>query len=265
MPSRKQNSGRLKAARTTIARTRTPVAKIITPLIRRQAKRFTGDQRLIFDEWRKSRRIGRLSNGIPFKVSDHPYIQIRGGMVIAHVNKPIIVVSSNLSRAERRDVAEHEYFEWSRTPASQSEKTPEHRVAAKRQNRRLRQSGLEKIRKRFIPIIKTKRRQYTVTLRKYVAELEEIANTAHAKGQLSTEFTFGKHTFTMGGISGEKGRLRYSVFAEFPGNLTQEINSLFKSTAGDLGRNIVSPNLLVIKEKNGQPVFYDLDFELRSK
>ena len=99
---------------------------MLTPLIIRKSRRFrfTATQTLPFEIWRKSRRVEFLQDGTPFKVSNSMAVRESQGTFVTGLNRPLIIVSGLLNRAERQEVAMHELREWTRH--SDSEITVHH-------------------------------------------------------------------------------------------------------------------------------------------
>lgn len=88
--------------------------KLLTPLVVRKAMRLPPEERFFFQLWRDAERTEQTPEGIAFKVSNHPAIKLVGGKIVYGLNKPLLLVASNLSAKQRIAIARHEMREWLR-------------------------------------------------------------------------------------------------------------------------------------------------------
>ena len=115
--------------------------QVLTRLVLRQVKGLTPWGKITFDIWRKTRRTEFLPEGIPYKVSDVALIREANGTFVVGLNKPLILVSDLLDRAERANTARHEHIEWQRRRRAEDATVPwereSHMDAKRLTNRRL--------------------------------------------------------------------------------------------------------------------------------
>ena len=140
--------------------------QILTPRVLRATKLITdSDIRKFIALWIRTKKVDFLPEGIPFKVTNDKWLCSRGStVVLGRINKPIILVPSYLSAAERIDAARHELIEWQRAQRyySSSLLDPKlwaaHAAARIRQNPGLRAS-MELKRFRFLNRIRRPRKK----------------------------------------------------------------------------------------------------------
>ncbi|HLC93114.1 MAG TPA: hypothetical protein VJH23_05400 [archaeon] len=133
-------------------------AQILTPLVRKQADRLAGVRRKKYDHsdriwsdseilkarlWFMSERVEYLPEGVPYKISGHKEVVIRGGTFVGGLNQPLIVVSDRLTEVERKTVARHEYVEWQRFQGT--DESAGHNTAKRMDNPRLRKAIRRKL------------------------------------------------------------------------------------------------------------------------
>ncbi len=86
-----------------------------------------------------------MPEGVPFKVSNVLQIREAVGTFVVGVNKPLILVSDLLTKAERANTARHELIEWQRMRSAEAllptYGRESHRIAEKRTNPRLTKSS----------------------------------------------------------------------------------------------------------------------------
>jgi len=129
--------------------------QLLTRLVLRKVSGLSERRRHFFSVWKTCRRVEYLGGGIPYKVTADPRVATSGGVFVGGLNRPIILVSSGLSLAERRQVAMHELLEWERSSGAETYKNDQnwraHLLAIRRQhpglthaiNAKLKRRGVE--------------------------------------------------------------------------------------------------------------------------
>jgi len=126
---------------------RTRPKQLLTRLVLRKSKHLNKRRQHLFSLWRSCKRVEYLKGGMPYKVTRDPKIRAFGGTYINGLNKPLILVASGLTLAERGAVAMHELYEWSHSERGgfkNEQNWQAHMGAQKRDNPRLRKSIVKK-------------------------------------------------------------------------------------------------------------------------
>ncbi|MDD5162791.1 MAG: hypothetical protein PHD95_01135 [Candidatus ainarchaeum sp.] len=120
-------------------------AEILTPLVLVKAKKLDPKKMSIFKIWAASKAVEWLPEGVPYKISSEKIVRNAGGLFVAGLNRPLILVADFLSPAERRNSARHELHEWEVHFARFPHVDLSHAHAVRRENPRLRRSTVIKV------------------------------------------------------------------------------------------------------------------------
>ena len=123
---------------------------LLTKFVVRKAQHLDLRRKKLFDTWRNCRCVEYLPEGVPYKVTSNPEVRRYSGTFVRGLNQPLILVPAGLSRAERVNVARHEFHEWQRArPLSSpglkgNSDWAAHKAAQRGENPRLSRSVVEK-------------------------------------------------------------------------------------------------------------------------
>lgn len=123
---------------------------ILTNLVWMQANYLSPKQKRVVLLYAQAEHFEHLPNGTPYAIVYDFDVSVTGGKTVSGLNKPVILVSSNLDAKERQTVAQHEYLEWAlgRTKDIGSN-SDSHNYAVAQEDPRIRDGILQKLRQKL--------------------------------------------------------------------------------------------------------------------